>query len=55
MHIRLMRISRNIHGGCDSNPYLTSPLFCPYGWHQVLPGVSRSQRAGSEVLVGSGV
>jgi hypothetical protein len=27
-------------------------LFCPYGWHQVLPGFSRSQRAGSEVLVG---
>ena len=55
MHIRLMRISRNVYGGCDSSPYLTSPLFFPYGWHQVLPGVSRSQRAGSEVLVGSGM
>ena len=39
----------------DSSHYLTLPLFCTFGWRQVLPGVSRSQRAGSEVLVGSGV
>jgi len=32
------------NGRCDSSPYLISPLFCPYGWHQVWSGISRSQR-----------